>query len=67
MDANFQLKSHARMSDNLDPGLHTRLAYFVSNGPYNKHVLQFATQDDVHMSAIHGWLFDLVFLLDQYM
>ena len=54
MDANFRLKSRACTSDNLDPGLHTGLAYFVSNGPYNEHVLQFAMQDDVCMSAIHG-------------
>ncbi|KAI6039235.1 hypothetical protein EDC04DRAFT_2868045 [Pisolithus marmoratus] len=38
-----------------DPGLHTRLAYFVANGPYSKHVLQFATQEDI--STCSGFKF----------
>lgn len=49
MDANFRLKNRVRSSDAMDPGLHTGLAYFVENGPYNKHVLQFASQDDVRV------------------
>ena len=54
MDANFRLKNRARSSDALDPGLHTGLAYFVANGPYSQHVLQFATQEDVCPRIIHG-------------
>lgn len=53
MDANFRLKNRARSSDVLDPGLHTGLAYFVENGPYNQHVLQFAMQEDVRPCIIH--------------
>ncbi|KAI5984696.1 hypothetical protein F5J12DRAFT_907939 [Pisolithus orientalis] len=48
IDANFQLKNHACASDQ-DPGLHTSLAYFLADGPYNEHVLQFATQEDISM------------------
>ncbi|KAI5988849.1 hypothetical protein F5J12DRAFT_786786 [Pisolithus orientalis] len=47
-DANFQLKNCAHASDQ-DPGLHTGLAYFVANGPYNEHILWFAMQEDVHL------------------
>ncbi|KAG2108890.1 uncharacterized protein F5147DRAFT_745615 [Suillus discolor] len=36
-----------RSSDLADPGMHTGLAYFVANEPYNAHVLQFASQKDV--------------------
>ncbi|KAI6151215.1 hypothetical protein BKA82DRAFT_3975358 [Pisolithus tinctorius] len=46
IDANFRLKNRARASDQ-DPGLHTGLAYFVADGPYNEHVLRFATQEDI--------------------
>ncbi|KAI5997833.1 hypothetical protein F5J12DRAFT_906920 [Pisolithus orientalis] len=46
IDANFQLKNCACASDQ-DPGLHTSLAYFVANGLYNEHVLQFPTQEDI--------------------
>lgn len=51
MDANFHLKNCIRSSDSLDPGLHTGLAYFVENGLYNEHVLQFASQDDVRITV----------------
>ncbi|KAI6145951.1 hypothetical protein BKA82DRAFT_4330489 [Pisolithus tinctorius] len=48
IDANFWLKNHAHASDQ-DPGLHTSLAYFVADGPYNEHILWFAMQEDISM------------------
>ncbi|PBK81353.1 hypothetical protein ARMGADRAFT_1048845 [Armillaria gallica] len=36
-----------------DPGLHTRLAYFINPRPYFKHVCKFATQKD--MSTCSGF------------
>lgn len=49
MDANFRLKNRTRSSDLADPGMHTGLAYFVATKPYSAHVLQFASQKDVHL------------------
>ena len=55
IDVNFRLKNCAHSSDDLDPGLHTGLAYFVSNHPYYDHVLQYAMQDNVRLHTIYYW------------
>jgi hypothetical protein len=47
LDANFRLKNHLRSSEAGDPGLHTGLAYFIPNRPYNSHILNNASQNDV--------------------
>ena len=67
IDVNFRLKNHARSSDDLDPGLHTRLAYFVSNRPYYDHVLQFATQNDVRLRTTVVDALTVIMILDQHM
>ncbi|KAI6020717.1 hypothetical protein BKA83DRAFT_28289 [Pisolithus microcarpus] len=46
IDVSFWLKNCTCSSGDKDPGVHTGLAYFVANGPYNKHVLWFAMQED---------------------
>ncbi|KIJ95660.1 hypothetical protein K443DRAFT_108434, partial [Laccaria amethystina LaAM-08-1] len=47
MDANFRLKNLMRSSLKKDPGLHTGLAYFPEDAPYQKHILKYATQKDI--------------------
>ncbi|KAI6024028.1 hypothetical protein BKA83DRAFT_106314 [Pisolithus microcarpus] len=58
IDANFWLKNHACSSGDRDPGVHTGLAYLVANGPYNKHVLQFAMQEDVCLHTVSNLFSD---------
>ena len=48
MDTNFCLKNLMRSSFKKDPGLHTGFAYFPDDVPYQKHILKYATQKDVH-------------------
>ena len=67
IDANFRLKNCARSSDDLDPGLHTGLAYFVLNCPYYDHVLQFATQNDVRLRTTVVDALTVTMILDQHM
>ncbi|PBK62356.1 hypothetical protein ARMSODRAFT_895754, partial [Armillaria solidipes] len=47
LDANFHLKNLYRSSWEKDPGLHTRLAYFVELTEYIKHVSKYAMQKDI--------------------
>lgn len=46
IDANFRLKNRLR-NNNKDDGLHTGLAYFVEQKPYNEHILKHTTEADV--------------------
>lgn len=47
LDANFRLKNQLRSSYAKDPGLGTGWAYFVPREEYIKHVLKFASDEDV--------------------
>ncbi|KAI0057942.1 hypothetical protein BV25DRAFT_1811627 [Artomyces pyxidatus] len=47
MDANFRLKNKLRSSDANDPGFSTGFAYFVEQDPYNEHVANYATQEEI--------------------
>ncbi|KAJ8695381.1 hypothetical protein PTI98_007984 [Pleurotus ostreatus] len=55
VDANFRLKNRLRSQETLDPGLHTGLAYFVPQKPYNEHILKFASQKDISISSCSGF------------
>ncbi|KAJ8480768.1 hypothetical protein ONZ45_g15534 [Pleurotus djamor] len=46
IDANFRLKNRLRNNDK-DDGLHTGLAYFVEQKPYNEHILKHTTEADI--------------------
>ncbi|KAJ8475268.1 hypothetical protein ONZ45_g15673 [Pleurotus djamor] len=46
LDANFRLKNRLRNNDN-EAGLHTGLAYFVQQKPYNEHILKHASEADI--------------------
>ncbi|KAF4579925.1 hypothetical protein EYR36_001745 [Pleurotus pulmonarius] len=46
IDANFRLKNRLKSTTTPAPGLHTGLAYFVPQKPYNEHILQHVSQDD---------------------
>ncbi|PBK59521.1 hypothetical protein ARMSODRAFT_991128 [Armillaria solidipes] len=47
LDANFRLKNLHRSNSDVDPGLHTGLAYMVKYAPYLVHVKKFASQKDI--------------------
>ncbi|KAJ8502454.1 hypothetical protein ONZ45_g11741 [Pleurotus djamor] len=47
IDANFRLKNRLRKNEKTDPGLHTGLAYFVPQQPYNEHILRHVTEADI--------------------
>ncbi|KAF8838888.1 hypothetical protein BDN67DRAFT_982178 [Paxillus ammoniavirescens] len=47
LDANFHLKNQNHLSEAADPGLHTRLAYFIPSKPYRDHILKYTMQEDI--------------------
>ncbi|KAF8834462.1 hypothetical protein BDN67DRAFT_992665 [Paxillus ammoniavirescens] len=52
MDANFWLKNRNQSSDVADPGLHTGLAYFIPNQPYEEHILKYVSQDNISTCSV---------------
>ena len=47
IDANFHLKRHAMSNNMRDPDLISGYRYFVQDGPYWDHILNYADQEDV--------------------
>lgn len=57
IDANFRLKRRAISNNARDPALGSGWAYFVEDGPYQQHVLNYADQVDVshHYDTCYGF------------
>lgn len=53
MDANFRLKNRLRSSVRGDPSLGSGWAYFVNDGEYRDHIMQYATQEEVRIVYLH--------------
>ncbi|PBK60375.1 hypothetical protein ARMSODRAFT_1026563 [Armillaria solidipes] len=47
LDTNFRLSNLKKSDEEVDPGLHTGLAYYVDHESYLGHVRKYATQKDI--------------------